>query len=108
MNLGEGKKNHYACTVVSKVEKKVDIHTSTFLLYSLFNGACGQGTNDPLKVQSLERDQHETCGVVQVYGTFWVHDMMSCSGTHILFKPSGGSLVHPAGKSSGSLKKRWE
>lgn len=66
-------------------------------MHLLFNGTRGQSTNDPLQVQSLERDQHQAGGVVQVYGTFWIHDMMCCSGAHILLKTNGGSLVHSAG-----------
>lgn len=60
----------------------------------LCNSARAQGTNKPLQIQSLERDQHQSGGVVQVCGAFWIHYMMSCPPAHILLKASGGSLIH--------------
>lgn len=78
---------HFECGIID--ERSFNVHL-------LFNSASGQSTNNPLQIQSLERDQHQTSNIVQVYGTFWIHDVMSCPAAHILLKTTGGSLVHPA------------
>lgn len=78
---------HFECGIID--ERSFNVHL-------LFNSASGQSTNNPLQIQSLERDQHQTSNIVQVYGTFWIHDVMSCPAAHIFLKTTGGSLVHPA------------
>lgn len=67
------------------------------------NSASGQGTNDPLQVQSLEGNQDQTGGVTQIYSTFWVHDMVRRFGSDVLLEAFGGRLVHPAGKTMRSF-----
>lgn len=72
----------------------------------LCDSASGQSTDDPLQVQSLERDQNQAGGVVQVYGAFWVHDMVSGACSDILLESTGRSLVHPGGTDKNILHSR--
>lgn len=72
----------------------------TGCLYLLCNSACGESTNDPLKIQNLERDEDETGVVIQVLGALRVQEMMSRSGTDVFLVALGERLVHPAKRCS--------
>lgn len=55
---------------------------------------CGEGLHEPLKILYLKRHQHEVSGVIQVHGTLWIHDVMSCSGPDVHFIAFGTTMVH--------------
>lgn len=81
-------------TFLGELDERVVTVWCMVIDHSLFDGACSQGTGDPLQVQSLEGDEQKTGGVVQIYGALWVHDVMRGPAPNILLIARGRSLVH--------------
>lgn len=51
--------------------------------------------DEPLQIQSLERDQHQVSGVVHVHGALGVDDAVSGLRPHVLLKTFGWALIYP-------------